>query len=70
MLTSGAYRGFAAIRDQWPATWIEEKPESKWENPKTTLETKSGAHKTSIYDETEKHMLKNGKSTIRNEHTI
>ena len=44
------------------AAWIEEKPESKWENPKTTLETKSEAYKTSIYDETEKHMLKNGKT--------
>ena len=44
------------------AAWIEEKPESKWQNPKTTLETKSETHKTSIYDETEKHMLKNGKS--------
>ena len=52
------------------AAWIEEKPESKWQNPKTTLETKSETHKTSIYDETEKHMLKNGKSVIRNEHTI
>ena len=32
VLTCGAYRGFAAIRDQWRsimATWIEEKTESK-----------------------------------------
>ena len=32
VLTTGAYRGFAAIRDQWRrimAAWIEEKTESK-----------------------------------------
>ena len=39
-------------------------------NPKNTLETKSETYKTSIYDEIEKHMLKNGKSAGRNEHTI
>ena len=47
VLTSGAYRGFAAIRDQWRrimAAWIEEKTESKQDNPKTSSETKSVAH--------------------------
>ena len=54
MLTSGAHRGFAAIRDQYRsivATWIEEKTESKWDNPKTPSETKSVAHYTGIFDE-------------------
>ena len=54
VLTNGAHRGFAAIRDQYRsivATWIEEKTESKWDNPKTPSETKSVAHYTGIFDE-------------------
>ena len=47
VLAGGAHRGFAAIRDQWRrimTAWIEEKPESKQENQKTTSEIKSEAH--------------------------
>ena len=47
VLTSGVYRGFAAVRDHWGsimATWIEDKTESKWDNPKISSETKSVAH--------------------------
>lgn len=44
VVISGAYRGFAAIWDQWRriiALQIEEKPEPNWEKPKTTSDTKS-----------------------------
>ena len=72
--TSGAYRGFVAIPDQWRhimAAWIKEKPESRcrkirkphWKpNPKTIRQL--------FMTKTENHMLKNGKSAIRNEHPI
>ena len=46
-LTSAAHRGFAAFRGQWRrimTALVEEKPESKQENPKTTSEIKSKAH--------------------------
>ena len=33
------------------AAWIEEKTESKQDNPKTSSETKSVAHQTGILDE-------------------
>ena len=51
--------------------WIEEKPESKQENQKTTLEIKSEAYQTSIFfTKTENQMPKNRKSVNRNEHAI
>ena len=72
--TNGAYRGFVAIPDQWRhiiAAWIKEKPESRcrkirkphWKpNPKIIRQL--------FMTKTENHMLKNGKSAIRNEHPI
>ena len=41
--------------------WIEEKTESKQDNPKTSSETKSATHQTGIFDENRKPNAKERK---------